>query len=136
MKLRTPFAADSSKSSAASSPRVAPFADVRDLGALLQRAGFANPVADVERTIVRYRELRSLYADLRALGETNVLAGRRANMLSRKLLAAVSNEYMSRFADADDKLRATFDAVHPPATRLQRKSRNSGISGASAGGMG
>lgn len=111
-ELRTAFAVAESEVTGGMSPRVAPFADVRDLGALLQRAGFAKPVADVERTIVRYRELRSLFADLRALGETNVLAGRRATMLSRRLLAAVTSEYTSRFADTDGKLRATFDIVY------------------------
>jgi SAM-dependent methyltransferase len=111
-ELRTAFAAAESEVMGGVSPRVAPFADVRDLGALLQRVGFARPVADVERTIVRYRELRSLFADLRALGETNVLVGRRTTVLSRKLLIAVTSEYTSRFADADGKLRATFDVVY------------------------
>src|ERR1700709_2759181 len=58
------------------SPRVAPVRDVRDLGGLLQRAGFALPVADVERTVVRYSDGLSLMRDLRALGETNALAER------------------------------------------------------------
>ena len=111
-ELRTAFAAAESEISGGVSPRVAPFADVRDLGALLQRAAFARPVADVERTIVRYGELHTLFADLRALGETNVLMGRRTTMLPRKLLAAVAYEYASRFADTDGKLRATFDIVY------------------------
>ena len=111
-ELRTSFAAAESELTGGVSPRVAPFADVRDLGALLQRVGFAKPVADVERTIVRYRELETLFADLRALGETNVLFGRRTTMLSRKLLAAVTSEYATRFSDADGKLRATFDVVY------------------------
>jgi SAM-dependent methyltransferase len=111
-ELRTAFAAAEADISGGISPRVAPFADVRDLGGLLQRAGFALPVADVERTTVRYRELDKLFSDLRALGETNALAGRRTSMLSRKLLAALAIEYATRFADADGKLRATFDIVY------------------------
>jgi hypothetical protein len=90
---------------------VAPFADVRDLGGLLQRAGFALPVADAERTTVRYRDLSRLFADLRALGETNVLAGRSQRFMSRRLLAAVTREYAERFTDPDRRFIATFDIV-------------------------
>jgi len=111
-ELRMSFAAAEAELKGGTTPRVAPFADVRDLGALLQRAGFTRPVADVERTIVRYGKLWTLFRDLRALGETNVLVGRRAMMLSRKLLDAVTGEYKSRFADIDGKLRATFDVVY------------------------
>lgn len=111
-ELRTAFAAAEADIAGGASPRVAPFADVRDLGALLQRAGFISPVADVERTIVRYQSLDTLFLDLRALGETNALSGRRVSALSRKLLSALSAEYASRFADADGKLRATFDIVY------------------------
>jgi SAM-dependent methyltransferase len=94
------------------SPRVAPFADVRDLGGLLQRAGFALPVADAERTTVRYGELATLLADLRALGETNALAGRNKRFLSRQLLGALLGDYKTRFADAEGRMRATFDIVY------------------------
>jgi SAM-dependent methyltransferase len=111
-ELRTSFAAAEAEISGGISPRVAPFADVRELGGLLQRADFALPVADVERTVVRYLELDRLFSDLRALGETNALAGRRTGLLSRKLLAALAAEYAARFADADGKLRATFDIVY------------------------
>jgi SAM-dependent methyltransferase len=111
-ELRTSFAAAEAELKGGATPRVAPFADVRDLGALLQRAGFARPVADVERTIVRYGDLQTLFKDLRTLGETNVLVGRTPAMLSRALLDAVADEYKSRFADADGKLRATFDVVY------------------------
>src|SRR5262245_11029467 len=76
MELRAAFAAAEADVSGGVSPRVAPFADVRDVGGLLQRAGFALPVTDVERTTVRYRDLSMLFADLRALGETNVLMDR------------------------------------------------------------
>jgi SAM-dependent methyltransferase len=93
------------------SPRVAPFADVRDVGGLLQRAGFALPVADVERTTVRYRDLSRLFADLRALGETNVLVGRSPQCMSRRLLEAVTRDYAERFTDAEGRFLATFDVI-------------------------
>ncbi len=94
------------------SPRVAPFADVRDLGGLLQRAGFALPVADVERTIVRYGDVLSLIRDLRAMGETNALAERSRKPMRRDMLAAAVDHYARHFADPDGKLRATFDIVY------------------------
>ncbi len=94
------------------SPRVAPFAFVKDLGGLLQRAGFALPVADVERTVVRYRELPRLFADLRALGETNALSARRKTFLPRRILARLAAEYRERFPDFDGRYPATFEIVH------------------------
>ena len=94
------------------SPRVAPFADVRDLGGLLQRAGFALPVADVERSVVRYRNFGTLVADLRAMGDTNALAERSTKPLRRETLAAALAHYSSRHAEADGRLRATFDIVY------------------------
>jgi SAM-dependent methyltransferase len=94
------------------SPRVAPFADVRDLGGLLQRAGFALPVADVERTVVRYRDPMQLFADLRAMGETNALAERSRKPMRRAMLAKALEHYAENFAEADGRLRATFDIVY------------------------
>jgi SAM-dependent methyltransferase len=94
------------------SPRVAPFADVRDLGGLLQRAGFALPVADVERTVVRYRDPLQLFADLRAMGETNALTERSRKPMRRAMLAKAIEHYAEHFAGPDGKLRATFDVVY------------------------
>ena len=94
------------------SPRVAPFGDVRDLGGLLQRAGFALPVADVERTVVRYGDFLSLVRDLRAMGETNALVERSRKPMPRAMLAAAMAHYAANFADPDGKLRATFDIVY------------------------
>ncbi|MBV9571068.1 MAG: methyltransferase domain-containing protein [Alphaproteobacteria bacterium] len=94
------------------SPRVAPMADVRDLGGLLQRAGFALPVADVERTTVGYGDLSTLIVDLRAAGLTNALAQRKRGPLSRPLLASLFEHYRERHADSNGKLRATFDIVY------------------------
>jgi len=94
------------------SPRVYPFADVRDLGGLLQRAGFALPVADVERTTVLYRDLTSLVRDLRELGETNALAGRDRIPLSRATISKAVELYAANHADKQGRLRATFEIVY------------------------
>jgi SAM-dependent methyltransferase len=91
--------------------RVAPFADTYDGAGLLQRAGFALPVADVDRVVVRYASPLKLIADLRAMGETNALADRAARPLSRAVLARVCELYAEKFADPDGRVRATFDIV-------------------------
>lgn len=111
-ELRHSLAAAEIEVSGGVSPRVAPFADVRDLGGLLQRAGFALSVADVERTVVRYGDFFSLIRDLRAMGETNALVERSRKPMSRAMLAAAVAHYAANFADPDGKLRATFDVVY------------------------
>jgi SAM-dependent methyltransferase len=93
------------------SPRVAPFADLRDLGALLQRAGFALPVTDIDRVTVRYESVFALMHDLRRMGATNALVERRRTPLRRATLARVSEIYAQRFADPDGRLRATFEVA-------------------------
>jgi hypothetical protein len=93
------------------SPRVSPFADVRDVGALLQRAGFALPVADVERLQVRYRDFGSLVRDLRAHGQGNVLAARQRHFLSRRILDALIAHYSKQHSDGG-KLNATFETLY------------------------
>ena len=110
-ELRLAFAAAEETTLGGASPRVAPFADVRDVGGLLQRAGFALPVTDVERTVIRYRDLSRLFGDLRAIGETNVLADRRKEALSKRTLAALFQEYEARFGDSEKRLPATFEIV-------------------------
>jgi SAM-dependent methyltransferase len=109
-ELRDSFAAGEIATLGGVSPRVAPMADVRELGALLQRAGFEMPVADVERTTVRYRHFSTLVNDLRLMGETNTLAGRLP--LSRTALAAALAHYSAAHAEPDGRLRATFDIVY------------------------
>jgi SAM-dependent methyltransferase len=109
-ELREAFAAGEIETVGGITPRVTPFADVRELGALLQRAGFALPVADVERTTVRYRDFATLVNDLRLMGETNALAERQS--LSRATLRAALAHYAANHADADGRLRATFDIVY------------------------
>jgi SAM-dependent methyltransferase len=110
-ELRQAFVAAEAETLGGASPRIAPFGEVRELGGLLQRAGFTLPVADVERVLVRYRDTSRLFADLRALGETNVLVGRRAALLSRRTLERLTAEYAARFADSAGRLAATFDIV-------------------------
>jgi len=111
-ELRESLAAGELETLGGISPRVAPFADVRQLGGLLQRAGFALPVADVERTVVRYRAFEALVSDLRAMGETNVLHERNRKPLHRKTLAATRLHYASNHTDPDGRLRATFDIAY------------------------
>jgi len=111
-ELRQSLAAAELETANGISPRVAPFGDVRDLGGLLQRAGFALPVADMERTTVRYCDLAGLVRDLRVMGETNVLAERSRKPMSRAMLSAAAQYYAQHFADPDGKLRATFDVVY------------------------
>jgi SAM-dependent methyltransferase len=93
------------------SPRVIPFTDVRDAGALLQRAGLALPVADVETVTVRYDSLFGLMADLRAMGETSALVDRSRRPGTRKLFARAAEIYAERFSDADGRVRASFPIV-------------------------
>lgn len=111
-ELRRAFAAGESDVRGGISPRVSPFADVRDLGALLQRVGFALPVTDSERSTVQYRAFSTLVADLRALGETNVIAERAKTPLRRDVLAATLAHYAANDADAEGRLTATFDVIY------------------------
>lgn len=102
--------AESSLASGAAA-RVDPFIDVRQAGALLQRAGFALPVADVEHRMVRYANVAALIGDLRAMAATSVRAGRQAP-LPKTVMKRLESVYSERFADADGRLRATFNHVH------------------------
>ena len=92
-------------------PRVSPFVDAYDAAALLQRAGFALPVADIDRVVVRYRNPLALVADLRAMAETNVLLERPGQPISRAVLARAFELYVEGFADPDGRVRATFDIL-------------------------
>lgn len=92
--------------------RVSPLAGTFDLAALLQRAGFAMPVADVDRVTVRYDHIFALMADLRGMGETSILADRPRTPASRTLFARAGQIYAERFADPDGRIRATFEIIH------------------------
>ena len=110
-ELRQSFIAAESEILDGVNPHVAPFADVRDMGALLQRAGFALPVADVERLVVRYSFFPALVRDLRAHGQGNVLAARRRNFTGRRILMALHDHY-ARHHTQDGKLLATFETLY------------------------
>jgi SAM-dependent methyltransferase len=110
-ELRQSFAAAEAELEGGVSPRVAPFTDLRDVGALLQRAGFALPVTDVDRVMVRYDDAFGLMQDLRRMGATNVLVERRRAPTRRATLLRMAQIYSERFADRDGRIRATFDVI-------------------------
>jgi SAM-dependent methyltransferase len=110
-ELRQSFAAAEAELESGVSPRVAPFADLRDIGALLQRAGLALPVTDVDRIVVRYDTAFALMQDLRRMGATNILLERRRTPTRRATLLRMAQIYRERFTDSDGRIRATFDVI-------------------------
>ena len=110
-ELRAAFTEAETEIEGGVSPRVAPFADLRELGALLQRAGFALPVTDVDRITVRYASPLALMHDLRRMGAGNALIERRRIPLRRATLRRVFEIYAEKFADTDGRVRATFEVV-------------------------
>jgi SAM-dependent methyltransferase len=110
-ELRQSFAAAEAELEGGVSPRVAPFADLRDVGALLQRAGFALPVTDVDRVVVRYDSVFGLMHDLRRMAATNILVERRRIPTRRATMLRMAEIYSDRFADPDGRVRATFDII-------------------------
>ncbi|HZP70343.1 MAG TPA: methyltransferase domain-containing protein [Pseudolabrys sp.] len=110
-ELRSAFSAAESEIEGGISPRIAPFADVRELGGLLQRAGFALPVVDSERLTVRYDSAIALMHDLRRMGATNILQERRRTPLRRDTLERTVSVYAERFSDGDGRVRATFEII-------------------------
>jgi SAM-dependent methyltransferase len=110
-ELRQSFGQAESEIEGGISPRVAPFAAVREAGALLQRAGFALPVADTDTVTVRYADPFGLMRDLRSMGMTNVLTERRRTPLRRATLLRAAEVYADRFSDPDGRVRATFEVL-------------------------
>jgi SAM-dependent methyltransferase len=110
-ELRQSFAAAEAECEGGVSPRVAPFADLRDIGGLLQRAGLALPVIDVDRVVVRYDNAFALMQDLRRMGATNILIERRRTPTRRATMLKMAQIYAARFADPDSRIRATFDVI-------------------------
>lgn len=110
-ELRQSFGQAESEIEGGISPRVAPFAAVREAGALLQRAGFALPVADTDTLTVRYADPFGLMRDLRSMGMTNVLTERRRTPLRRATLLRAAEVYADRFSDPDGRVRATFEVL-------------------------
>jgi SAM-dependent methyltransferase len=110
-ELRQVLMQAESESEGGVSPRVAPFVDIKDAGALMQRAGFALPVVDSEPLCVRYNSMFDLMRDLRAMGLTNVLTERSKRPLKRQTFMRAAELYAQNFADPDGRIRATFDVV-------------------------
>jgi SAM-dependent methyltransferase len=111
-ELREVLLATEIEMSGGASPRVIPFADVRDVGGLLQRAGFALPVVDAESYTVRYDSLFPLMQDLKAMGMANPLADRSRKPVGRAFFLRAAEIYAERFADADGRIRATFSIIY------------------------
>lgn len=113
------------------SPRVSPFADLRDAAGLLQRAGFALPVADLDTVTVTYGDFFALLHDLRGMGEANALINRLKRPTRRAVFARAAAIYQDRFADPEGRLRATFQILFltgwaPHASQQQPARRGSG----------
>ncbi|MFK7939622.1 MAG: methyltransferase domain-containing protein [Roseovarius sp.] len=110
-QLRASFAQAEADLYGGLSPRIAPMAEIRDLGALLQRAGLALPVADSVPLTVSYETPLHLMRDLRAMGETNAMTDRARTPMPRALLQRACEVYRDSFADTDGRVLATFDMV-------------------------
>jgi SAM-dependent methyltransferase len=110
-ELRQSFLAAEAELEGGASPRVAPFADVRDAGHLLQRAGFALPVADSDTIRVTYATPLHLMHDLRGMGATNVLVARRRTPLRRATLMRACEIYAERFGAGEGRIAATFEII-------------------------
>jgi SAM-dependent methyltransferase len=110
-ELREAWIAAEAEISGGASPRVAPFADVRDMGILLQRAGFALPVVDSETVSVTYPNPLALMHEIKAMGASNMLVARRRAPVTRGLLLRAAEIYAERFTGADGRVRATFEIL-------------------------
>lgn len=111
-ELRDALIAAESEQTGGVTPRVMPFADVRDCGMLLQRAGFALPVVDAETYTVRYDHMFALMHDLRNMGMSNPLVARSRKPAGKALFLRAAEIYAERFADPDGRIRATFDILY------------------------
>ena len=110
-ELRQSWLAAEARVTGGVTPRVAPMIDMRELGGLLQRAGLALPVADLDRTIVRYADAVALIHEIRELGLSNILKDRSRKIVTKRLLGAVINHYQQNFSDDDGRIRATIEVA-------------------------
>jgi len=110
-ELRGAWLAAEAEISGGASPRVAPFADVRDMGALLQRAGFALPVVDSDTVTVTYENPLALMREVKAMGASNMLMARRRTPVTRGLLLRAAEIYAERFTGANGRVPATFEIL-------------------------
>jgi len=111
-ELRASLLAAEAEITGGVSPRVSPFVDIRDAGALLQRAGLALPVTDQDRLTVRYGSMFELMRDIRAMGMANMLTERSRVPSRRALFFRAAQIYAERYSDPDGRVRATFDIVY------------------------
>ena len=123
-ELKESFLRAESEVEQGASPRVSPFVDVRDVGMLLQRAGFSLPVVDIDTIPVMYSSPFKLMADLRGMGESNVLTQRRLMFSRRETVLRASEIYSQKFSDKTGAVRATFQVIWflgwaPAATQPQ-----------------
>jgi len=130
-ELRTALMEAELAETGGASPRVSPFADLRDAAGLLQRAGFALPVADADAVTVTYGDFFALLRDLRGMGETNILIDRLKRPTRRTVFARAAAIYQERFADAQGRLPATFQILFltgwaPDPSQQQPAKRGSG----------
>jgi SAM-dependent methyltransferase len=110
-ELRSALSEAESQVTGGLSPRVTPMGDIRDLGALIQRAGLALPVADGNTLTAQYRDLRHLMHDLRSMGETNVLSARLRHPTQRAVFDTANRIYQSHYANDAGRFPATFDII-------------------------
>ena len=110
-ELRQSFLQAEMEIEGGASPRVIPFGEIRNLGDLMHRAGFALPVIDSERLTIRYPNAFTLMADLRAMGMTNPLLNRKKTLIKKSTLVRMAEIYQTQFSDPDNKVRATFDLI-------------------------
>lgn len=111
-ELRAAFAEAEAEIEGGVSPRISPMAEIRDIGGLMQRAGFAMPVADADRLDVAYQSPFHLMRDLRAMGEANMLTARRRNFTRRATMMRAAEIYAEHFARPDGRVTATFEIIH------------------------
>ncbi|WP_212522880.1 methyltransferase domain-containing protein [Actibacterium sp. MT2.3-13A] len=110
-ELRASLAEAETRLAGGLSPRVAPMGEIRDLGALLQRAGFALPVADAAPLTATYETALHLMHELRAMGEGNALAGRHRRFAPRALFAEAARVYAETYGTPDGRIPATFEMI-------------------------
>jgi hypothetical protein len=111
IELREAWLAAEAELKGGASLRTAPFADIRDLGSLLQRAGFAMPAVDVDMTTIRYKDALALMREIKALGLQHALNQRSRRPVTASLLARAAAFYDAHYADADGRVRATVETA-------------------------
>jgi SAM-dependent methyltransferase len=111
IELRTVFAQAEEEITGGVSPRVSPFVEIKDLGHLLQRAGFALPVTDVDSFSIRYNSLVDLMLDLKKMSAGNILSRRSRKPIRRDVILRASEIYAERFSDQDGRIRASFEIM-------------------------